>query len=72
MQSPTKIVLLIAAIVIILALALLFGGSVGTRHMMGGTMMWSRYPGGFGWMWLPILLVVFVVAALISFLIRKK
>jgi hypothetical protein len=72
MQSSTKVALLIAAIIVILVVVLLLSGGMGAPDMMGGTMMGGRYLGGFGWMWLPILLVVFVGAGLISFLIRKK
>ena len=71
MDATTKTVLVIA-FVIAAVLLLLFGGGMGTGNMMGGGMMGSASVGGFGWMWLPALLVVILGVVLFSVLFGKK
>ena len=68
-ESKTSLVI---ALVIVVALLLLFGGGTMTGTVMSGGMMGSGSMGGISWMWIPTLLVVVPGIALFSAIIEKK
>ncbi|MCY7388761.1 MAG: hypothetical protein LH481_11985 [Burkholderiales bacterium] len=57
MNTATKTILVIA-FAIAVVLLLMFGGGAMTGTMMSGGMMGDGHVGGFGWMWIPTLLVL--------------
>jgi hypothetical protein len=71
MDATTKTALVIALAVAALLL-LLFGGASMTGTSMGGGMMGSASPGGIGWRWPSILLVVVLGVVLFSVISGKK
>ena len=61
---------LIVALVVVVALFVLFGGGAMTGGrmgggMMGGSMSGTAWMGGLGWMWIPALLTVGLGALLV-------
>lgn len=49
---------LVVAFVVVVGLFVLFGGGAMTGGRMGGDMMGNAWMGGFGWMWIPAVLIV--------------
>lgn len=71
MNATTKIVLVIAFVVAV-ALLLLFGGGAMTGSTMSGGMMGSGTMGGFGWMWIPTLLISGLSVLLVWAIFEQK
>ena len=63
---------LVVALVVLVGLFVLFGGGAMTGGRMGGGMMGTAWMGGFGWMWIPALLTVGLVALLVRGMSGKK
>ena len=63
---------LIVALVVVVGLFVLFGGGAMTGGRMGGGMMGTAWMGGLGWMWIPALLTVGLVALLVRGMSGKK
>ncbi len=49
---------LVVALVVVIGLFVLFGGGAMTGGRVSGGMMGTTWMGGFGWMWIPAVLIV--------------
>ena len=63
---------LVVALVVIVGLFVLFGGGAMTGGRMGGDMMGNAWMGGFGWMWIPAVLIVGLGVLLVWGILGKK
>ena len=63
---------LVVALVVVVALFVLFGGGAMTGGRMGGGMMGTAWMGGLGWMWIPAVLIVGLGALLVWGIVGKK
>jgi hypothetical protein len=63
---------LVVAFAVAAALLLLFGGGMETGTMMNGSLMGNGSMAGFGWMWIPSVVVVVPGVVLVSSIYRKK
>jgi hypothetical protein len=67
-MNATSKTALVVAFAVAAALPLLFGGGMETGTMMNGNLMGNGSMAGFGWMWIPSVVVV----VLVSSIYRKK
>ncbi len=63
---------LVVVLVVVVGLLVLFGGGAMTGGSMGGGMMGTAWMGGFGWMWIPAVLIVGLGVLLARGMIGKK
>lgn len=63
---------LIVALVVVVGLFVLFGGRAMTGGGMGGNMMGNAWMGGFGWMWIPTVLIVGLGVLFVWGILGKK
>ena len=70
MNANTSGALVIALVVV--GLFVLVGGGAMTGGTTGGGMMGTAWMGGVGWMWIPALLTVGLVALLVRGMSGKK
>ena len=71
-MNATSKTALVIAFAVAAALLLLFGGGMETGTMMNGSLMGNGITAGFGWMWLPSLVVIVLGVALVSIIYGKK
>ena len=70
MSANTNRTLVVALVVV--GLFVLFGGGAMTGGRMGGDMMGNAWMGGFGWMWIPAVLIVGLGVLLVWGILGKK
>ena len=70
MSANTNRTLVVALVVV--GLFVLFGGGAMTGGGMGGGMMGNAWMGGFGWMWIPAVLIVGLGVLLVWGILGKK
>jgi len=63
---------LVVALIVVVGLFVLFGGGAMTGGRMGGGMMGNAWMGGLGWMWIPVLLTIGLVALLVREMSGRK
>lgn len=63
---------LVVALVVVVGLFVLFGGGAMIGGRMGGGMMGTAWMGGFGWMWIPAVLIVALGVLLARGTVGKK
>ncbi|MDZ4865099.1 MAG: hypothetical protein SGJ01_16890 [Gemmatimonadota bacterium] len=69
MNSTSKTALIFA---VVIAAVLLFGSGTMTGGRMGGGMMGNGTMGGYGWMWVPTLLIICLGVLLIWVISGRK
>ena len=63
---------LVVALVVVVGLFVLFGGGAMTGGRVGGGMMGTAWMGGFGWMWIPAVMIVGLGVLLARGMVGKK
>ena len=70
MSANTNRTLVVALVVV--GLFVLVGGGAMSGGRMGGGMMGNAWMGGFGWMWIPAVLIVGLGVLLVWGILGKK